>query len=119
MAKWSRGMIPALGAGGPGFKSRFGPCILTVILYNFVFLKQMGYQNYWKCWGRLFRHMLAYILFDNFALMKKIGYQNYWRCWGSNPGPHTCKACALPLSYIPCLYIYVVWGQCTYYFPYV
>ena len=52
MAKWSRGMIPALGAGGPGFKSRFGPCILTVILYNFVFLKQMGYQNYWKCWDR-------------------------------------------------------------------
>ena len=25
-----------------------------------------------------------------------------WRCRGSNPGPHTCKACALPLSYIPC-----------------
>ena len=24
-AKWSRGMIPALGAGGPGFKSQFGP----------------------------------------------------------------------------------------------
>ena len=24
-----------------------------------------------------------------------------WRCRGSNPGPHTCKACALPLSYIP------------------
>ena len=24
-----------------------------------------------------------------------------WRCWGSNPGPHTCKVCALPLSYIP------------------
>ena len=22
---WSRGMIPALGAGGPGFKSRNGP----------------------------------------------------------------------------------------------
>ena len=125
MAKWSRGMIPALGAGGPGFKSRFGPCILTVMLYNFAFLKKIGYQNYWKCWGsspgpqtsnhwaispaftdsmgsnahiaflmfqikiihkdlylwkqssrvygRLFRHMLAYILFDNFALMKKLG----------------------------------------------
>ena len=28
VAKWSRGMIPALGAGGPGFKSRFGPDIL-------------------------------------------------------------------------------------------
>ena len=25
LAKWSRGMIPALGAGGPGFKSPFGP----------------------------------------------------------------------------------------------
>lgn len=24
-----------------------------------------------------------------------------WRCRGLNPGPHTCKACALPLSYIP------------------
>ena len=28
VAKWSRGMIPALGAGGPGFKSQFGPQIL-------------------------------------------------------------------------------------------
>ena len=27
-ATWSRGMIPALGAGGPGFKSRFGPVFL-------------------------------------------------------------------------------------------
>ena len=25
-----------------------------------------------------------------------------WRCGGSNPGPFTCKANALPLSYIPC-----------------
>lgn len=25
----------------------------------------------------------------------------FWRCRGLNPGPHTCKACALPLSYIP------------------
>ncbi len=24
-----------------------------------------------------------------------------WRYWGLNPGPHKCKACALPLSYIP------------------
>ena len=31
----------------------------------------------------------------NSNLMKK------WRCRGSNPGPFTCKANALPLSYIP------------------
>ena len=27
-----------------------------------------------------------------------------WRCRGLNSGPHTCKACALPLSYIPLFY---------------
>ena len=29
------------------------------------------------------------------------GSPKMWRCRGLNPGPHTCKACALPLSYIP------------------
>ena len=33
MAKWSRGMIFASGARGPGFKSRLGP-ILIFIPYN-------------------------------------------------------------------------------------
>ena len=32
-------------------------------------------------------------------IRKKI--KTFWRCRGSNPGPHTCKACALPLSYTP------------------
>ena len=27
--------------------------------------------------------------------------KSMWRCGGSNPGPFTCKANALPLSYIP------------------
>ena len=34
-------------------------------------------------------------LLDNYEATKK------WRCGGSNPGPFTCKANALPLSYIP------------------
>ena len=30
-----------------------------------------------------------------------LGKKYKWRCGGSNPGPFTCKANALPLSYIP------------------
>ena len=29
------------------------------------------------------------------------GQKYPWRCWGLNPGPPTCEAGALPLSYIP------------------
>lgn len=35
-ASWSRGMIPALGAGGPGFKSRRGPIFFSIA--NFIFI---------------------------------------------------------------------------------
>ena len=33
------------------------------------------------------------------------------RCRGLNPGPHTCKACALPLSYIPLPAIRYSWNE--------
>ena len=35
MACWSRGMIPALGAGGPGFKSRTGPILNYLVKDGF------------------------------------------------------------------------------------
>ena len=43
---------------------------------------------------------------NSFRINKNKSYQkrkNNWRCRGSNPGPFTCKANALPLSYIPML----------------
>ena len=40
MASWSRGMILALGARGPGFESRTGPLIFFP-----PFLMQTGYMN--------------------------------------------------------------------------
>ena len=41
-------------------------------------------------------------LFQSVAALLALGPQKLlWRCRGLNPGPHTCKACALPLSYIP------------------
>ena len=44
-------------------------------------------------------------------LKKKQQRKKMWRCRGLNPGPHTCKACALPLSYIPFLQILCSWNE--------
>ena len=54
-------------------------------------------------------------------LIKKLllekGRQNKWRCRGLNSGPHTCKACALPLSYIP--YSLLTFALCNFFPPIV
>ena len=44
-AVWSRGMIPALGAGGPGFKPRLGPFCSVQSLHTFVFVRICGRNN--------------------------------------------------------------------------
>ena len=42
---------------------------------------------------------------DNYVVMERKcnGKKIKWRCQGSNPGPFTCKANAVPLSYIAVL----------------
>ena len=46
MAKWSSGMIPALGAGGPGFNSRFGPKhFLLQFIIRLITLAKRGHSE--------------------------------------------------------------------------
>ena len=40
-------------------------------------------------------------------IRRSIGYKA-WRCWGLNPGHHTCKAWALPPSYIPTKTLFLI-----------
>lgn len=46
-----------------------------------------------KVWDTLYRNILQ----KKSQRLKVL----FWRCRGSNPGPHICETCALPLSYIP------------------
>ena len=45
-ARWSRGMIPALGAGGPGFKSRTSPFFLVTNQLKYVKVISIFDNNY-------------------------------------------------------------------------
>ena len=46
VAQWSRGMIPALGAGGPGFNSRFGPKhFLLQFIIRLITLAKRGHSE--------------------------------------------------------------------------
>ena len=73
-------MIPALGAGGPGFKSRFGPCFFT-----FKTLNIMIYLMDEKCFYQFLEQKLFPIR----------GHSEL------NQGPAGLQPDALPLSYIP------------------
>ena len=81
-AQWSRGMIPALGAGGPGFKSRLSP-------FLFPFLDLMKARvlliSRWPFYVSSFFIMVLF-RFISINLMKvtnsflHVWKQNRWRC---------------------------------------
>ena len=47
VAQWSSGMIPASGAGGPGFKSRLSP---NILLQNISLGKSIKNRQMWNTW---------------------------------------------------------------------
>ena len=53
------------------------------------------------------QHFLCTCLVSTELVWLLFQQKTWWRCQGLNPGPHTCKACALPLSYIP-LHFYIM-----------
>ena len=86
VAKWSRGMIPALGAGGPGFKSPFGPHIFLFFLHHyyhlhyFVFYIQLGIQQ--KTVGQTLDEYYVYIALNIEKLFSHPNTTNFqqWLC---------------------------------------
>ena len=54
------------------------------------------FSSQWRFWNMIFNDVCCSVWCCNGKKMK-------WRCRGSNQGPFTCKANAVPLSYIPIL----------------
>ena len=77
----------------PGVQSPASP---KIFIFNF-------YQIY-----RLKSNVLKYFMTEQYEIYDLKSTKHFsdrnekdWRCGGLNPGPFTCKANALPLSYIP------------------
>ena len=49
MAQWSSGMIPASGAGGPGFKSRLSPRVLQMLFKSMQKKKPKSFADIVSC----------------------------------------------------------------------
>ena len=52
------------------------------------------------CWVKVYSQHL-YIISNSNTTLYLLSLKNLWRCRDLNPGPLTCEASALPLSYIP------------------
>ena len=79
---------------------------ISLILYDFPFLKLQNTGNLlcllYKNKGPLNFYDYTTVNPKIFRKIVHIYFEKLWRCGGLNPGPFTCKANALPLSYIPC-----------------
>ena len=75
------------------------------LLINLNGYKNERFQSWYACCmgmrlnPTVFNSNSHYIQF--WLLLAGHAPKHTWRCRGSNPGPFTCKANALPLSYIP------------------
>ena len=75
------------------------------------------HDNLWQVGIRWRRRWLLDVRDDNERYYSNRDGKRMWRCRGLNPGPLTCKASALPLSYIPIHAIGMHWAYSKRYVP--
>ena len=97
MAQWSRGMIPALGAGGPGFKSRLSPSVLFAWVASKRKAKTQGAPGFEPGTSRsavecstteLYPHDRWKGSFQKTWLNRGWCSKKFCQMWDSNPRPH-------------------------------